>query len=160
MGSMIPEAIAKRFWPKVNKHGPTPPNCPEFGPCWMWTAGTRRGYGAMWVDGGMEDAHRISWYLKHGIWPEDCVCHRCDTRRCVNPDHFFSGTRADNNLDMWEKGRNHRPQGEANGRSRLTASDVLSIRKSRLARKDLSRAFGVRPDTISQIRHGGRWGHL
>jgi hypothetical protein len=28
------------------------------------------------------------------------LCHRCNERRCVNPDHLALGTRADNNADI------------------------------------------------------------
>lgn len=87
----------KRFWDKVDKSGD----------CWEWAAACNSsGYGHIKLDGAMILAHRLSWILANGPIPDNlCICHTCDNRTCVNPDHLWLGTRADNNSDMTKKGR-------------------------------------------------------
>src|SRR5258708_21948969 len=44
--------------------------------------------------------HRLAWTLRYGTIPEGfMLCHRCDERRCINPDHHFVGTHQENMAD-------------------------------------------------------------
>jgi len=76
--------------------------------CWVWTGfRNAQGYGHFALDGyKVGRAHRASWVLHRGSIPTGlCVLHRCDNPSCVNPDHLFLGTDADNAHDRDAKGR-------------------------------------------------------
>lgn len=132
---------------------------PEAG-CWLWTAciGTG-GYGLFRLNGPQLRAHRASHILFVGPIPEGLyVCHKCDVRSCVNPDHLFLGTHADNSADM---ARKQRTVGEKHSATKLTENNVTEIR--RLApvatRASIARRFGVSRSHVSKIIHGHNWKH-
>ena len=150
-----------RFWAKVNKDGPVPSHRPELGPCWLWTARrSGKGYGWFWLPPKLVQAHRFAFFLAYGRWPEPCALHHCDNPSCVRDDHLFEGTDADNAADRDEKGRRAPPAGEANGRAKLSRSDVISIRAARAAgesQRSIARRYGVNKSTIGQIDRGTHW---
>jgi HNH endonuclease len=149
--------------------------------CWLWL-GSRDigGYGRAVVRPRRAmAAHRASWLIHVGPIPEGlCVLHHCDNRPCVRPDHLFLGDRADNARDMAAKGRQHvqrnpgaRPvcpperkaRGERNPRARVTADQVLEIRRRFAAgerKASLCRAFGVGFCAITSIVTGLTWKHV
>ena len=81
---------------------------PETG-CWEWTGEMHwAGYGLFCVNRKRYRAHRVALILEGIEIPAGMlVCHHCDNRKCVRPDHLFIGTQSDNVRDMYAKGRWH-----------------------------------------------------
>jgi hypothetical protein len=75
--------------------------------CWEWRGAVNtKGYGVFGHCRGERMAHRFAWIAENGVIPEgQFVLHRCDNRLCCNPQHLFLGSKADNNADMYRKGR-------------------------------------------------------
>ncbi len=116
------------WWQKWTRHEPDT-GCVLYtgfanvqGYCLVHRRGTRNG--TMLV-------HRLAYEQAHG--PIDAglnVCHKCDTRNCVNPEHLFLGTQKDNLRDMFRKGR-ARPRGKTT--APLTVFPAVSYRLLRRA---------------------------
>lgn len=141
----------ERFWQKVRKSDG----------CWEWTGAVVRTYGYFHVGPGRRSAraHRFSYELAYGPIPEGMlVCHRCDNRACVRPDHLFLGTAKDNYEDARSKSRHS--AGERNGVAKLTQSDVDAIRRlldSGLTKAEIGQRFGVSRTAVFWIAKGRNW---
>ena len=114
---------SERFWKKVDKKSTEK--------CWLWKSSHMvSGYGAFAYKGVMKNAHRIAWILTNGeIGSSQIhVCHKCDVKLCVNPNHLFLGTAKDNIQDAMTKGRI--AYGERCASSKLTSTQVIKIRSA------------------------------
>lgn len=119
------------------------------------------GYIFVWRSGGTTRAHRYVFEQEYGpIPPGMCVCHTCDNRACINPEHLFLGTRIDNNIDRDRKGRNRLFRGEAHGRAKLTEAQVLEVYRSDKGLVELGRLYRVSQSCIGAIQRGATWSWL
>lgn len=147
-----PATIAPAFWRYVTRG--------DNSQCWVWQGYVSvRGYGQLTWMYRKHMAHRVSWEIHNGAIPDGLVvCHRCDNRRCVNPDHLFLGTSADNIADMVTKGR--QSKGEAHPKTELSEGDVAEIRRLRNLGCTLTRIasqYNVSKSTIENITTGKTW---
>lgn len=148
-------AAAIRFWLRLAPAAPDK--------CWLWRGCVdSSGYGLVRIDGRLVKAHRYAYERARGAIPPGLVVrHRCDVRRCCNPDHLETGTQADNMRDRDERGRHVALRGEAHGRAKLTARQASEICAAKGEPQRVTAArFGVSIYCISDIQRGKTWRHL
>ena len=151
----------ERFWSKTKRN-------PKTG-CLDWTAAIHtEGYGSFKLDGKRQLAHRVAWMFAHGPAPAElCVCHTCDNRLCVNPDHLFLGTKADNTADAIAKGRHSTTVNPLRGEHQPTAKlNEVAVRVIRymaakgVTASKLARVHGVGRTTIRRVVARQTWRHV
>lgn len=151
--------------------------------CWHFCGSrSKAGYGTMGFKRGKVLVHRFSWRVFRGRIGKKHVLHQCDNPPCFNPRHLFKGTHRDNMLDAMSKGildfrkmqrlgvaarrangKPHPIKGELVKSSKLTASNVIEIRKrysEGVLRIRLAERFHVTLSNICQICSGKGWRHL
>lgn len=137
--------IEERFWHYVQKRDG----------CWLWVgAKSPLGYGRFRCMGHTVQAHRMVYEFVRGEIGGLHVCHTCDNPACVNPEHLFLGTDADNHDDKARK---------------LRAGRVLSPEQVRSIKAQLSvehpplhiiaERYNVSRKAIQRIKNGTSWGY-
>lgn len=130
--------------------------------CWEWTGGKWGTYGRFRLNGKNIGAHVASFQHFNGDIPEGLwVLHHCDNRKCVRPDHLFSGTLLDNFDDMRAKQRHSK--GKSQPCAKVTDEDVATIRRFRsdgVTATAIAQWYGMSVATICKIIKGQMWAHV
>jgi hypothetical protein len=161
MESSVSASTLTRLWKKVDRSGD----------CWIWLGSVSKdGYGRISIGNGARDGvHRVAYASVHGPIPDGMhVLHNCpggDNPRCVNPDHLWLGTHAENMRDKVAKGRQPRgasgtyATGERVNGAKLRAAEVIEIRNlyPTWTCRHLAFLFGVSKTQIAHIIEGRYW---
>ena len=140
------KSIESRFFAKVATRDS---GCHEWTGCLM-----PNGYGQFHKDGKTAYAHRVAYELAYGP-TNQYVLHKCDNRKCVNPEHLFAGSFEENMQDMVNK--NRQAQGDRNGRRKLSSTDVRAIRAMVGLQREIAAKYNVTPSLVAMIRSGRIW---
>lgn len=135
--------------------------------CWEWNKPLHQfGYGIIVIRKQRYCSHQLAYLLYNGDLNDKHVLHKCDNPKCVNPDHLFLGTQAENIYDCVNKKRQvHIPSpGERNGFSKLTEEDVRDIFYKRntlkYKLKDIANEYDIVTSCVSGIALGKSWKFL
>lgn len=130
--------------------------------CIEWTRHiSDTGYGTLKYKQKQWTAHRFFWQFQNGKIPHGMiVCHKCDNRKCINPEHLFLGTTQDNVTDKMNKGRFVASIGERSGLSKLTELQVRQILEDTRPQTKIAKDFGISQSNVSIIKCRVTWRHV
>lgn len=119
----------------------------QFG-CWIHNnAVNSEGYVTIVVGNPQKayKAHRLSYIIFKGEIPEDgLVCHTCDVRNCINPEHLYVGTPSDNTKDMYSRGRSSRALSEDD------IGFIIVLHESGYSQGKIAEMLGVAQTSVSK----------
>lgn len=140
--------------------------------CWEWKGDVHPNgyaYATNYEQQKKYHAHRVSYEIFKGPIPDGLyVCHHCDNRKCVNPEHLFVGTAKENMQDAKQKGRlehikEFAAKGTKNGNAKLNEEAIKEIRillAEGKKRSYIARKFNVSWTVIDVIFKGKGWKHV
>jgi hypothetical protein len=130
--------------------------------CMEWTRTLNQGgYGTLKYKQKGRMAHRFMWEYKNGLIPDGLhVCHKCDNRKCINPDHLFLGTAKDNMQDMLAKNRANKAKGEDSFFAKLSSEQITAIRSDIRPQHVIAKDYGICQANVCLIKKRQTWAHV
>lgn len=151
------ERTRPRFEAKVRKE----PNS-----CWCWMGSKNKdGRGSASIKGLRIYASHLAWMIYRGeeVPKGKSLCHTCDIPTCVNPEHLYVGTQANNMQDVWDRNRRPRLRGSKSPNSRISEQIVSSLREEYVSGKRgrgtraLARKYGISKSQAWNIVSKSQW---
>lgn len=132
--------------------------------CWGWKGSiSKEGYPRITrkyeTKGVTLKVSRIIYSILYGdIPPGHVIRHSCDNPGCVNPDHLLLGTPKQNSQDAVNRLRH--AWGVRNSKAKLSPTQILEIRDSRLSVGELSKKYSISKSQIGRIKAHESWSKL
>lgn len=101
----------------------------------------------------LRSAHRLAFEMANGHPAQGMVLHRCNNRKCINPEHLYNGDHAQNMRDRAASGNNR------SGRDRLTHELVSRIKDlcKEKTQRDVAKLLGLPKSTVGDVMSGKTW---
>lgn len=150
---------------RIERHSIPEPNSG----CWLWT-GTigPNGYGTMGIGGNRKlggktrGVHQVAWMAYRGEIPAGLfVCHHCDMKTCVNPDHLYVAPHAKNMEDAGSRKRMR--FGKEHHAAILNRGLVIAFRdmaRVGFTASQIAARFGFSRSNVRHVLTGYVWSHI
>lgn len=113
-------------------------------PCWIWRWAKANGYGRVWLNGSLHQAHKVMYEQETGRIASQELDHLCDVRACIRPDHLQDVSHAENIL---------------RARERHSWETVLKIRADPRSTYKIAADLGIPVATVYFIKSGRQRKH-
>jgi len=126
--------------------------------CWKYINISSNGYGKIYVYGKHMPAHRFSYETFIGpLDPSLEICHSCNCKSCINPNHLRQDTRSSNSIDKVYDGNN---SNQILKPEQVKEIKIALLNSYKGINNDLAKKYGISNGTISQIRCNRKWKHI
>jgi hypothetical protein len=126
--------------------------------CWLWTKAKCKGYGVFKINRKMIKAHRFSYETFVGpLDPNLEICHNCNCKSCINPQHLRQDTKSSNAID---RVKDFKQNGQI-----LKSEQIIEIKIALQSpywgiNKDLAKKYQVHSSHITKIKNNDKWKHI